>query len=96
MLYIEDYERVPGEVNENSLSTDIEALSPAFMKKLQKSKSTRKEILNEHVLIKRNVNEGIRTSTPQKPKGYKQCYIDLSLISKSVLAKLNHHCDFDY
>ena len=34
MLYIEDYERVPGEVNENSLSTDIEALSPAFMKKL--------------------------------------------------------------
>ena len=60
MLYIKDYERVPGEVNENSLSTDIEALSPAFTKKLQKSKLTRKEILNEHVLIKRNVNEGIR------------------------------------
>ena len=96
MLYIEDYERVPGEVNENSLSTDIEALSPTFTKKLQKSKSTRKEILNEHVLIKRNVNEGITTSTPKKPKGYKQCYIDLSPISKSVLAKLNHHCDFDY
>ena len=95
MLYLEDYERVPGEVNENSLSIDIEALSPAFTKKPQKSKFTRKEISNEQVLIKRNVNEGIKTSTPQKPKGYKECYIDLSPISKSVLSKLNHDCDFD-
>ena len=95
MLYIEDYERVPNEVNENLLSIDIEALSPAFTKKLQKSKFTQKEISNEQVLIKRTVNEGIRTSTPKKPKGYKECYIDLFPISKNVLSKLNHDCDFD-
>ena len=87
MLYLEDYERVSGKVNEKSISID--------RKKHQKSKFSQKEACNEQVLIHRNVNHSRRTSTPNKPKGFKECYIDLSPISKDVLLNLIHDSDSD-
>ena len=74
ILYLKDYERVSGKVNE-------------------KSKSTQKEACNEQVFTNRNVNDSRRTSTPNKPKGFKECYIDLSPISKDVLSNLIHYGD---
>ena len=95
MLYLEDYERVSGTVHEKSICIDKEALFLGYRKKHQKSKFTQKEICNEQVLIKRNVNDCRRTSTPNKPKGFKECYIDLSPISKGVLSNLIHDSDSD-
>ena len=87
MLYLEDYERVSGKVNKKLISTD--------RKKCQKSKFSQKEACNEQVLIHRNVNHSRRTSTPNKLKGFKVCYIDLSPISKDVLSNLIHNSDSD-
>ena len=57
MLYLEDYERVSGEVNEKSRSINKEALFLGYRKKHQKSKFTQKEACNKQVLTKRNVND---------------------------------------
>ena len=65
LLYLEDYERVSDEVHEKSICFDKEALFPGYRKKHQKSKFTQKKICNEQLLIKRNVNDGRRTSTPK-------------------------------
>ena len=56
ILYLEDYERVSGEVNEKSRSINKEALFLGYRKKHQKSKYTQKEPCNEQVLTNRNVN----------------------------------------
>ena len=82
MLYLEDYERVSGEVN-------------GYGKKHQKSKFTQKEACNEQVLTSTNVNNSRLTSTPNKLKGFRECYIDLSPISKDVLSNLIHDSDSD-
>ena len=84
MLYLKDYERVSAEVTEKSISID--------RKKCQKSKFSQKDSCNEQVLIHRNVNHNRRTSSPNKPKSFKECYIDLDLspISKDVLSNLIH------
>ena len=95
MLYLKDYERVSGEVHEKSICIDKETLFLGYRKKHQKSKFTQKEICNEQVLINRNVNDSRKTSTPNKPKGFKECYIDLSPISKDVLSNLIHDSDCD-
>ena len=87
MLYLEDYERVSGKVNEKSISID--------RKTCQKSKFSQKEACNEQVLIHRNVNHSRRTSTPNKLNGFKECYIDLSPISKDVLSNLIHDSESD-
>ena len=34
------------------------------------------------------------TSTPNKPKGFKECYIDLSPKSKDVLSNLIHDSEW--
>ena len=47
------------------------------------------------VLKKRNLAYGRRTSTPIKPKGYKECYVNLSPISDGVLSQLSKDYDFD-
>ena len=78
ILYLKDYERVSGEVNEKSRTLNEEALVLGCRKKNKKSKVTQKEACNEQVFTNRNVNDSIRTSTPNKPKGFKECYIDLS------------------
>ena len=88
MLYLEDYERVSGKVHEKSLCIDMEAQSPGYRGKGQTSKCTQKEVCNEQVFIKRNINEGRRTSTPNRKKGFRECYIDLSPISDGVLSRL--------
>ena len=49
----------------------------------------------EQVLTNRNVNDSRQTSTPNKLKGFKECYIDLSPISKDVLLNLIHDSDSD-
>ena len=95
MLYLKDNERISGEVNEKSISIDKEALFVGYRKKHQKSKFTQKERCIEQVLINRNVNDSERTSTPNKLKGFKECYIDLSPISKDVLSNLIHDSDSD-
>ena len=95
MLYLEDYERISGEVNEKFISIDKEALFVGYRKKHQKSKFTQKEACNEQVLINRNVNDSGRTNTPNKLKGFKECYIDLFQISKDVLSNLIHDSDSD-
>ena len=95
MLYLEDYERVSGKVNEKSRSINKEALFLGYRKKHQKSKFTQKEACNEQVLTNRNVNKSRRTSTPNKPNGFRECYIDLSPISKDVLSNLIHNSDSD-
>ena len=87
MIYLKDYERVSGKVNEKLISID--------RKKHQKSKLSQKEACNEQVLIHGNVNHRRRTSTPNKLKGFKECYIDLSLISKDELSNLIHNSDSD-
>ena len=84
MLYLEDYERVSGEVGEKSLSR------PGYRKRCQKSKITAKGICSEQVLIKRNTIEGRKTSTPKKQGAVKECYINLSPIPKGFLSQLNH------
>ena len=86
ILYLEDYERVSGEVNEKSRTINKEALILGCRKKHQKSKFTQKEACNEQVFTNGNVNDSRRTSTPNKPKGFKECYIDLSPTSKDVLS----------
>ena len=58
-----------------------EALFLGYRKKHQKSKFTQKEACNEQVLTSRYVNNSRRTSTPNKPKGFRECYIDLLPIS---------------
>ena len=88
MLFLEDYERVSGKVHEKSLCIDMEAQSPGYRGKGQTSKCTQKQICNEQVFIKRNINEGRRTSTPNRKKGFRECYIDLSPISDGVLSRL--------
>ena len=93
ILYLEDYERVSGEVNEKSRMINKEALVLGCRKKHQKSKFTQKEACKEQVFTNRNVNDSRRTSTPNKPKGFKECYIDLSPISKDVLSNLIHYGD---
>ena len=93
ILYLEDYERVSGEVNEKSRTINNEALFIRCRKKHGKSKFTQKEACNEQVFINRNVNDSRRTSTPNKPKGFKECYIDLSPISNDVLSNLIHDSD---
>ena len=95
MLYLEDYERVSGKVNEKARSINEEALFLGYRKKHQKLKFTQKEACNEQVLTDRNVNDSRQTSTPNKPKGFKECYIDLSPISKDVLSNLIHNSDSD-
>ena len=50
---------------------------------------------NEQVLKKRNLAYGRRTSTPIKPKGFKECYVNLSPISDGVLSQLSKDYDFD-
>ena len=57
ILYLEDYERVSGEVNEKSRSINKEALFLGYRKKHQKSKFTQKEACNEQVFTNRNVND---------------------------------------
>ena len=57
MLYLEDYERVSGKVNEKLRSINKEALLFGYRKKHQKSKFTQKEVCNEQVLTNRNVND---------------------------------------
>ena len=93
ILYLEDYERVSGEVNEKSRTLNEEALVLGCRKKHKKSKVTQKEACNEQVFTNRNVNDSIQTSTPNKLKGFKECYIDLSPISKDVLSNLIHYGD---
>ena len=95
MLYLKDYERVSGEVNEKLRSINKEALFLAYRKKHQKSKFTEKEACNEQVLTNRNVNDSRQTTTPNKPKGFKECYIDLLPISKDVLSNLIQDSDSD-
>ena len=56
MLYLKDYERVSGEVNEKLNSINKEALFLGYRRKHQKSKFTQKEACNEQVLINRNIN----------------------------------------
>ena len=87
MLYLEDYERVSGKVNEKLISID--------RKTCQKSKFSQKEACNEQVLIHRNVNHSRRTGTQNKLNGFKECYIDLSPISKDVLSNLIHDSESD-
>ena len=77
-------------MNEKSRSINKEALFLHYRKKHQKSKFTQKEAYNEQVLTNKNVNDSRRTSTPNKPKGFKECYIDLLPISKAVLSNLIH------
>ena len=93
ILYLEDYERVSGEVNEKSRTLNKEALVLGCRKKKKKSKVTQKEACNEQVFTNRNVNDSIRTSTPNKPKCFKECYIDLSPILKDILSNLIHYGD---
>ena len=93
ILYLEDYERVSGEVNEKSRTINEEALVLGCRKKHKKSKVTQKEACNEQVFTNINVNDSIQTSTPNKLKGFKECYIDLSPISKDVLSNLIHYGD---
>ena len=93
ILYLEDYERVSGEVNEKSRMINEEALVLGCRKKHQKSKFTQKEACNEQVFTNKNVNDSRQTSTPNKLKGFKECYIDLSPISKDVLSNLIHYGD---
>ena len=95
ILYLEDYERVSGEVNEKLASINKEALFLGYRKKHQKSKFTQKEAFNEQVLTNRNVNDSRQISTPNKLKGFKECYIDLLPISKDVLSNLIHDSDSD-
>ena len=95
ILYLRDYERVSGEVNEKSRSINKEALFLGYWKKHQMSKFIQKEACNEQVLTNRNVNDSRRASTPNKPKGFKECYIDLSQKSKDVLSNLIHDSDSD-
>ena len=57
ILYLKDYERVSGEVNEKSRFINKEALFLGYRKKHQKSKYTQKEACNEQVLTNRNVND---------------------------------------
>ena len=57
ILYLEDYERVSGEVNEESRTINKEALFLRYRKKHQKSKFTQKEVCNEQVFTNRNVND---------------------------------------
>ena len=85
IIYLEDNARVSGEVNQKLISIYKKALFVGYRKKHQKSKFTQKEACNEQVLINRNVNDSRRTSTANKPKGFKECYIDLSPISNDVL-----------
>ena len=93
ILYLEDYERVSGEVNEKLRTINEEALVLGCRKKHKKSKFTQKEACNEKVFTNRNVNDSRQTSTPNKLKGFKECYIDLSPISKDVLSNLIHYGD---
>ena len=93
ILYLKDYERVSGEVNEKSRMINEEALVLGCRKKHKKSKFTQKEACNEKVFINRNVNDSRQTSTPNKPKGFKECYIDFLPISKDVLSNLIHYGD---
>ena len=95
MLYLKDYERVSGKVNEKLRYINKEALFLGYRTKYQKSKFTQKEACNEQVLTNRNVNESRQTSTPNKPKGFRECYIDLLPISKDVLSNLIHDSDSD-
>ena len=88
ILYLKDYERVSGKVNEKSRTINKEALFLRYRKKHQKSKFTQKEACTEQVLTNRNVNDNRRTSTPNKGKGFKECYINLLPISKDVLSNL--------
>ena len=76
ILYLEDYERVSGEVNEKSRTINEEDLVLCCRKKHKKSKFTQKEACNEQVFTNRNVNDSRQTSTPNKLKGFKECYID--------------------
>ena len=89
ILYLEDYERVSGEVNEKWRTINKKALFLRYRKKHQKSKFTQKEACNEQVLTNRNVNDSRRTSTPNNLKGFKECYIDLSPISKVTIVTDN-------
>ena len=95
MLYLKYYEKVSGKVNEKLRSINKEVLFLGYRKKHQKSKFTQKEACNEQVLTNRNVNDSRRTSTPYKLKGFKECYIDLSPISKDVLSNLIHDSGSD-
>ena len=79
MLYLKDYERVSGKVNEKLNSINKEALFLGYRRKHQKSKFTQKEACNEQVLINRNINNSRRTSIPNKLKGFKECYIKMAL-----------------
>ena len=63
-------------MNEKSRSINKEALFIGYRKKHQKSKFIQKEAYNEQVFTNRNVNDSRQTSTPNKPKGFKECYID--------------------
>ena len=81
MLYLEDYESA--------------SVSSGCRKKPQKSKFTTNAKCNEQVLRKRNLADGRRTSTPIKPKGFKECYINLSPIPDGVLSQLSKDYDFD-
>ena len=80
-------------MNEKSRTINKEALVPGCRRKHQKSKFAQKEACNEQVFTNRNVNDSRRTSTPNKPKGFKECYIDLSPISKDVLSNLIQYGD---
>ena len=95
ILYLKDYERVSGEVNEKSRSINKDTLYLGYRKKHQKSKFTQSEACNEQVLTNRNVNDSRWTSTPNKPKGLKECYINLSPISNDVLSNLIDDSDSD-
>ena len=57
ILYLKDYERVSGKVNEKSRLINKEALFLHYRKKHQKSKFTQKEACNEQVLTNRNDND---------------------------------------
>ena len=58
ILYLKDYERVSGKVNEKLRTINKEALFLRCRKKHQKSKFTQKEACNEQVFTNRNVNDG--------------------------------------
>ena len=79
MLYLKDYESV--------------SVVYGGRKKAQKSNFTKKALCNEEVLRKRNSDNPRRTSTPIKPKGFKECYINLSPISHDVLSQLSKNYD---
>ena len=87
--------RVSGEVNEKSRSINKVALFLGYRKKHQKSKFTQKEACNEQVLTNRSINDSRQTSSTNKLKGFKECFIDLSPISKDVLSNLIHDSDSD-